>query len=217
MSEIKLLEGQLAEWKKSDSHGGAPSVKFFLQSDEEVEYFQRFTSAKGRGKTHVAGQIFNLAVQVSEQDDQSQQPIEPTSRKYKYTYADVREDQTEPQPVIVIEATAENMGPEPLHPRRSDQIAEVNPVTERKPPYNRLVFDIVMMCKEPSFWDWVSIYSQGREAGEIESAEYVRKVCGVSSRSEIRTGTEAAKIFHEKIRRPYNAWNSALKKSFMEV
>ena len=69
-SEIKAIELQLAGWQKSDSHGRAPMVHFILQSDEDVEWFERFTAAKGKGKNHITGQIFDAAFSLSDQDDQ---------------------------------------------------------------------------------------------------------------------------------------------------
>ena len=70
MTDIKTIELQLAGWQKSDSHGRAPMVHFILQSDEDVEWFERFTAAKGKGKNHVAGQIFDAAFSLSDQDEQ---------------------------------------------------------------------------------------------------------------------------------------------------
>lgn len=85
MKPIKILEVQLAGWTKSDSHGRAPSVTFFLQDDEDAEFFAAYTAAKGRGKNHVAGQIFDCAISISDQDDQSQESLrkEPTRNNNK--------------------------------------------------------------------------------------------------------------------------------------
>lgn len=81
MKSIKILEVQLAGWTKSDSHGRAPSVTFFLQDDEDAEFFAAYTAAKGRGKNHVAGQIFDCAISISEHDDQSQEPVKQTIKR----------------------------------------------------------------------------------------------------------------------------------------
>lgn len=74
MNEIKTIELQLAGWQKSDSHGRAPMVHFILQTDEDVEWFERFTAAKSKGKNHIAGQIFDAAFSLSEQDEQEIPP-----------------------------------------------------------------------------------------------------------------------------------------------
>jgi len=82
-NEPKILELQLAGWQKSDSSGRAPMVKFFLQSDEDVEFFEQFTVTKGTGKKQITGQIFDAAIQISDQDEQSgvdlsqATPVEP--------------------------------------------------------------------------------------------------------------------------------------------
>lgn len=81
MKPIKILEVQLAGWTKSDSHGRAPSVTFFLQDDEDAEFFAAYTAAKGRGKNHVAGQIFDCAISISDQDDQSQEMVKQTTKR----------------------------------------------------------------------------------------------------------------------------------------
>lgn len=69
--DVQKFEVQLAGWQKSDSHGRPPMVKFIFQSDEDVEYFAQFTAAKGSGKNHVNGQIFDIGVIISDQDGQS--------------------------------------------------------------------------------------------------------------------------------------------------
>lgn len=76
-STIRTFEVQLAGWNKSDSQGKPPKVVFILQSDDDVDWFARFTVAKGQGKAHVAGQLFDLAIQLSEQDDQHKEGARP--------------------------------------------------------------------------------------------------------------------------------------------
>ena len=68
---IQHLEVQLAGWQKSDSQGRPPMVKLILQSDEDAEFFEQFTVAKGSKSKPVAGQIFDVAICISDQDDQS--------------------------------------------------------------------------------------------------------------------------------------------------
>lgn len=77
-------------------------------------------------------------------------------------------------------------------------------IEAEKPKPDKLVTDIALMCKEPAFKKWVS--AQGIVADEQGCAWFVRDVCRVVSRAEIRTGTEAAEIFHSEIRGPYAKW-----------
>lgn len=72
MNESISLEIQLAGWSKSTSKA-PPKVTFFLQSDEDVEFFEAHTTAKGK----VAGQIYDIAIALSEQDDQSHMVLKP--------------------------------------------------------------------------------------------------------------------------------------------
>jgi len=68
MSEIKTFETQLLGWAKSTSKKG-PTITFQLLSDEDIEYFEAFTVAKGK----TAGQLFDIAVSISSQDSQAQE------------------------------------------------------------------------------------------------------------------------------------------------
>lgn len=65
MNEIKHFETQLLGWAKSTSKKG-PQATFLFQSDEDLEFFEKFTLAKGK----TAGQIFDMAISLSEQDGQ---------------------------------------------------------------------------------------------------------------------------------------------------
>ncbi|MBR8114456.1 hypothetical protein KDX10_32965 [Burkholderia cenocepacia] len=43
---------------------------------------------------------------------------------------------------------------------------------------------------------------------EEQAAEFIRLVCEVESRAELATNREAARRFHEYLRRPFIAWRN---------
>ncbi len=65
MNDIKHLEVQLLGWSKSTSKKG-PKIELLLQSDEDIEFFEMLTIAKGK----TAGQLLDMAFSLSEQDGQ---------------------------------------------------------------------------------------------------------------------------------------------------
>lgn len=60
------------------------------------------------------------------------------------------------------------------------------------------------LCADPQFQAWIGA------SGQDVAAEYIRATCDVQSRSELATNPEAARKFHERIRRPYLAHLAAL-------
>lgn len=55
-----------------------------------------------------------------------------------------------------------------------------------------------IFCQQPEFWEFAD---HSRNAAE--AAEWIRFVCGISSRAELDHNDIAAQFFHEKIRKPY--------------
>lgn len=63
-----------------------------------------------------------------------------------------------------------------------------------------------MQCQAPQFHGWVSGRADYRGPVPVtadSAAEYVRQVCGVSSRADLDHNREAARRFHALIRRPF--------------
>jgi O-methyltransferase involved in polyketide biosynthesis len=56
---------------------------------------------------------------------------------------------------------------------------------------------LAMRCRESLFQAFLGA------ANEEEAAEVVRIICGVDSRAQIDTNTEAQKLWHDVIRKPY--------------
>lgn len=56
-----------------------------------------------------------------------------------------------------------------------------------------------MLCSNPAFQAWSGVGTPE------EAAAWVRRVCGVQSRSELDTNTAAAQAFEHKVRRPWRA------------
>ncbi|NOY72415.1 MAG: hypothetical protein GXP14_08560 [Gammaproteobacteria bacterium] len=75
MDSIKTFEVQLLGWAKSTSKKG-PKVTFLLQDDDDIEFFEQFTLAKNK----TAGQLFDIAVSLSSQDDQSKPEAKQKTR-----------------------------------------------------------------------------------------------------------------------------------------
>ena len=68
-----------------------------------------------------------------------------------------------------------------------------------------LAWRAVQWCKEPEFQKWVAFRCQCIEAavGEQEAKEFIQLKCGIESRKELDTNAEAAKLFNQHIRGPY--------------
>lgn len=68
-----------------------------------------------------------------------------------------------------------------------------------------LAWRAVQWCKEPEFQKWVAFRCHCIEAavGEQEAKEFIQLKCGIESRKELDTNAEAAKLFNQLIRGPY--------------
>lgn len=67
-----------------------------------------------------------------------------------------------------------------------------------------------MMCNGAKFQRWVvsriGAASDGVSAQQ-QAAQYVRYVCGITSRAELDHNVRAAALFHEAIRKPFVQWS----------
>lgn len=59
---------------------------------------------------------------------------------------------------------------------------------------------LALRCKEGAFQRFLGA------ASEDEAAEVVRIICGVDSRAQIDTSTEAQTLWHDVIRKPYQQY-----------
>jgi hypothetical protein len=68
-----------------------------------------------------------------------------------------------------------------------------------------------MLSHNPVFRAWVTTWLTPPEtpATVEEAAQFIRYVCEVDSRAELATNEEAARRFHELLRRPFIAWRDA--------
>lgn len=90
--------------------------------------------------------------------------------------------------------------PVALAPLRADfeqQQADVPPSTD-KPKGGELARLAGMFCQQPEFLEFA-----GRAETPEQAADWVRRVCGVASRAELDHNELAAKLFHDRVRRPY--------------
>lgn len=64
--------------------------------------------------------------------------------------------------------------------------------------------------RDPMFREWVqSQHFNTWRMTEHDLAWFIRLVCGVTSRRELATDTEAAQRFHDLIRKPYTVWRES--------
>jgi hypothetical protein len=62
-----------------------------------------------------------------------------------------------------------------------------------------------LLCRDPSFWDWLHEDTQIIEANEEEATPWLRDFLGVASRSELKVNREARDRL-EQLHKDFNAW-----------
>ena len=88
------------------------------------------------------------------------------------------------------------------------------PVRQRVPSTERkgaaLSRAAAMMCNGAKFQRWVvsriGAAPDGVSASQ-HAAQYVRDVCGITSRSQLDHNAQAATLFHEAVRKPFVKWS----------
>lgn len=67
-----------------------------------------------------------------------------------------------------------------------------------------------MMCNGAKFQRWVvsriGAAPDGVSASQ-HAAQYVRDICGITSRSQLDHNARAASLFHEAVRKPFVEWS----------
>lgn len=67
-----------------------------------------------------------------------------------------------------------------------------------------------MWCQSEPFQKWVESRmgaAPSGVSGEQHAAQYVRDMCGVTSRAELDHNARAETLFHATIRRPFRLWS----------
>lgn len=67
----------------------------------------------------------------------------------------------------------------------------------------------VQLCEDLKFWEWASLdmKSASWTCGTTDQAKnYILKMCGIGSRKDLDINEDAAIKFHQRIRKPFNAW-----------
>jgi hypothetical protein len=117
-----------------------------------------------------------------------------------------------PQPNAEIPVVVARMDPAKIEaPSNVVQIEDHRPIEDfdeepGKPP--RPLSQIAgMFCNSAVFQKFIQEESEGwdHRPTSDEAAEWLRSVCGIKSRAELNTNTDAAARFH-KIRVQYHAW-----------
>lgn len=62
-----------------------------------------------------------------------------------------------------------------------------------------------LLCRDPSFWEYLYEDTQILEATEKQATDWLRDYLNIPSRSELKTNPEARKLL-DKIHKDYNAW-----------
>ena len=88
------------------------------------------------------------------------------------------------------------------------------PVRARVPSMERkgaaLSRAAAMMCNGAKFQRWVVSRIGAAPEGvtaQQHAAQFVRDVCGVTSRAELDHSARAATLFHKAVRKPFLAWS----------
>lgn len=76
-------------------------------------------------------------------------------------------------------------------------------------PKRELCIIACLFCRNPNFRTWAANKS-GLVLSEGEAKQFILDTCGVKSRNELDTNEAAGKLFHEKVRAPFLAWQEAL-------
>lgn len=66
-----------------------------------------------------------------------------------------------------------------------------------------------VLPRDPMFREWVGYFCEVPTACPVSediAAEFIRRECGVTSRRELATDTEAQQRFHKFLRKPFVAW-----------
>jgi hypothetical protein len=67
-----------------------------------------------------------------------------------------------------------------------------------------------MMCNGAKFQRWVvsriGAAPDGVSASQ-HAAQYVRDICGITSRAQLDHNAKAASLFHEAVRKPFVKWS----------
>jgi hypothetical protein len=77
----------------------------------------------------------------------------------------------------------------------------------QKEPLTGLALLAVQWCQEANFWKWANELN-GMELirSESQAKTFICEVCGIDSRKELNTNTQAAAQFQQEIRGPYMQW-----------
>jgi hypothetical protein len=65
-----------------------------------------------------------------------------------------------------------------------------------------------LLCRDPEFWAYLNEDSQIFDQTEEEATEWMRTYLGVTSRSELKTNSQARDML-TKIHRKFNSWKNA--------
>lgn len=64
-----------------------------------------------------------------------------------------------------------------------------------------------ILCAQPRFHSFVMEEFGEDVRAENECTDFLRKTCGVTSRAELDHNSDAARVFHERFRRPFAEFN----------
>ena len=68
-----------------------------------------------------------------------------------------------------------------------------------------------VFCRDPQFQEWCTTPAEKAAGWDREEVakQFILRLCGVLSRNELDTNPEAAKRFHELVRKPFLEWKEA--------
>ncbi|WP_043307308.1 hypothetical protein [Burkholderia glumae] len=59
---------------------------------------------------------------------------------------------------------------------------------------------------DPQFREWAGLQSSSEPLTVKQAGDFVKAVCGIVSRNDLKTNVGAEQRFHQHLRRPFVAW-----------
>lgn len=83
------------------------------------------------------------------------------------------------------------------------------PQAPEKPKGGDLARLAGIWCNDPKFWRWLAVKHGEDLDSDMAAAQWVRTVCGVTSRAELDNDAGVGVCFHKHIREPFMAYLKA--------
>lgn len=92
---------------------------------------------------------------------------------------------------------------QPVDARNSGDVPKPGKSRNDREPLGDLCWRAVQWCKDPEFISWMASLAALPSMTEELARNHILLLCGVESRKELDTNPEAARLFNQLIRAPY--------------